>query len=140
MQTLGGGIFMRTLLCWIGSIVKIVILVSVLCFIMIKLMEHYSLPVALGLISLAMTVLPGTNFVRNNIQYINPPNGKKYDIWGLSSIAVGVFAVIRGIQENQIVGSDAIAYKVLLFLLFLIMILSASFEKIVTLCKDKKPH
>lgn len=131
---------MRTLLCWIGSIGKIVILVSVLCFIMIKLMEHYSLPVALGLISLAMTILPGTNFVRNNIQYINPPNGKTYDIWGLSSIAVGVFAVFRGIQENQIAGSDAFAYKVLLFLLFMIMILSASFEKIVTLCKDKKPH
>jgi hypothetical protein len=120
---------MRTLLCWIGSIGKPVILVVVLCLIMFKLMDHYSLPVALGLISLAMTVLSGTDFVRNNIQYINPPNGKTYDIWGLSSISVGVFAVIRGIQENQIEGSDASAYKVLLGILFLIMILSAIFKK-----------
>lgn len=130
---------MRTLR-WIGSIGKLVILVVALCLIMFKLMDHYSLPVALGLISLAMTVLPGTDFVRNNIQYINPPNGKKYDIWGVSSISVGAFAVIRGIQENQIVGSDACAYKVLLVILFVIMILSASFEKIVAKFKKIKPH
>lgn len=92
---------MKNFLLWLWCGVKFILLVAFLFFILVKLREYYSLSVALGLISLAMTVLPGTTIVKTYIQTITTPSGETHDIWMLASISVAFFAVIQSLLEKK---------------------------------------
>lgn len=120
---------MKNILYWTWWYLKPVLLTLLICYILILLMEHYSIPVALGLISLAMTVLPGTDIIKKYVQINKAPNGKTTDIWGLISISVGIVGTIIGILEGQIIGKDANAYVFLLITLGIIMLVSAILKK-----------
>ncbi|EFN8904623.1 hypothetical protein ACO1ZL_10520 [Escherichia coli] len=113
---------------WTAFVLKAILYVIVLCFIFLGLMVYTSLPVALGIISLAMTILPGTNFVKEKIQYIDSPNGKS-DIWTASCIAFSLIAVIYGVITDQIEGDDTIAYLTALGVLVVIILTSAFTNK-----------
>lgn len=121
---------MKNFLLWLWCGVKFILLVVFLLIILVKLQEYYSLSVALGLISLAMTVLPGTTIVKSYIQTITIPSGKTYDIWMLASISVAFYAAIQSLLEKKELSGDDKAYLCLIGILILIMICSAILTKI----------
>jgi len=113
---------------WTVVVLKALAYVAVLCVIFFGILVYTSLPVALGVVSLSMTVLPGTDFVKEKIQYINSPNGKA-DIWSAASIAISFIAVIYGVMTDQIKGNDTTAYLSALAILIVIMLVSAFTKK-----------
>ncbi|HCQ7177434.1 TPA: hypothetical protein OL716_004915 [Enterobacter cloacae] len=119
---------MDNILGWTVFVLKATFYTVVLCGISYTILTYTSLPVALGVVSLSMTILPGTDFVKEKIQYINSPNGKA-DIWGAASIALSIIAVIYGVFTDQIKGNDTIAYLVTLAILIVIMLISAFTKK-----------
>lgn len=90
------------------------------------LMQYYTLPVSLGLISLTLTVVSGTTVVKTYFQYLKLPKMKKpADLILVSSIAVALVATGWGIFKDSLERYESITYAVLIVVLIGIMCFSA---------------
>ena len=101
----------------------------------IILMMFYSVPIALGLISLSLTVLSGTTVIQKKFQYFQLPSMKKpADLILVNSVAVAIVATIWGALDGSLKTYESITYAILIIILVVIIYFSAK-ENI----KTKKP-
>ncbi|MBN6033081.1 hypothetical protein [Pantoea ananatis] len=90
------------------------------------LMIPFKATTALGMVSLTLTVLGGTDFIKDNFQYLKIPLTKRRsDILMVCGIAVGFTAVIVGMIKKEFNFLENISYGALLIILLLTMIMSA---------------
>ncbi|WP_337021262.1 hypothetical protein [Pantoea anthophila] len=90
---------------------------------------------------LTLPVLGGTNFIKDNFQYLKIPFMKRRpDILMVYGIAVGSTALVAGKIKNEFNFSEKITYGALLITLFLTMIISAKKDMQENKNRNKKPN
>ncbi|SJZ36494.1 hypothetical protein [Pantoea eucalypti] len=98
----------------------------VVYFVFLLLLVPFKATTALGMVSLTLTVLGGTDFIKDNFQYLKIRFVKRRpDILMVCGIAVGYSAVIAGIVKNEFNFWEQFSYISLLIILTLTMIMSA---------------
>jgi succinate-acetate transporter protein len=98
----------------------------VVYFVFLLLLIPFKATTALGMVSLTLTVLGGTDFIKDNCQYLKIPLTKRRsDILMVCGIAVGFTAVIAGMVKKEFNFLENISYGALLIILLLTMIMSA---------------
>jgi len=98
----------------------------VVYFVFLLLLIPFKATTALGMVSVTLTVLGGTDFIKDNCQYLKIPLTKRRsDILMVCGIAVGFTAVIAGMVKKEFNFLENISYGALLIILLLTMIMSA---------------
>lgn len=96
----------------------------------------YKVTVALGMVSLTLTVLGGTDFVKNKFQYLKlPGSNNQSDVWTVCSVAVAITGTAIGIWKREFSCFEGISYSVLIVFLCFIMYKSAKMHE----AKKKAP-
>jgi len=98
----------------------------VVYIVFLLLLIPFKATTALGMVSLTLTVIGGTDLIKENFQYLKIPFIKRCpDILMVCSIAVGFTAVIAGIFKDEFNFWEQSSYIALIIVLFSIMIMSA---------------
>ncbi|WP_126356831.1 hypothetical protein [Cedecea lapagei] len=87
----------------------------------------------LGIISLSLTVLAGTDFVNKNTKVTFKKDGSESDLWLVISIAIAIAGVIAIFKDDKTECIDKVAYGITVLVLSIIVGLSTY-----KTCKDKK--
>jgi hypothetical protein len=86
----------------------------------------YKVTVALGIVSLILTVLGGTDIVKKYFQYLQLPITKnETDVWTACSVAVAFTGTVAGVFKDEFTKFEGISYLVIIAILITIMYCSA---------------
>lgn len=109
--------------------------VMLIAVILLPAILNLGVPITLilGVISLSLTVLAGTDFVKKHTQINFTENGKKYDLWMIISIAISISGVIGIWLDKNADRLDKIVYSITVGILVIIVIFSVCMT-----CKEKK--
>ncbi|MDQ0629387.1 cation transport ATPase [Pantoea agglomerans] len=81
---------------------------------------NWPITLVLGIISLSLTVLAGTDFVKKHTQVTFKKDGEKTDLWMIISIGVSIGGVVAVWVDNNASKLDKDAYRIALIILVII--------------------
>lgn len=113
----------------------LLVTVILIAVILLPAILNFGVPITLvlGVISLSLTVLAGTDFVKKNTQINFTENGTKYDLWMIVSIAISISGVIAIWLDKNADRLDKIVYSITVGILAIIVACSVYMT-----CKEKK--
>jgi len=117
----------------ICKLLFVTIILILVIFLPVILKLEVPITLVLGVISLSLTVLAGTDFVKKNTQINFTENGTKYDLWMIVSIAISISGVIAIWIDKNADKLDKIVYFITVGILAIIVACSVYMT-----CKEKK--
>lgn len=113
----------------------LLVTVILIAVILLPAILNLGVPITLvlGVISLSLTVLAGTDFVKKHTQINFTENGTKYDLWMIVSIAISISGVIAIWLDKNADRLDKIVYSITVGILAIIVACSVYMT-----CKEKK--
>ncbi|MGR4049027.1 hypothetical protein [Kosakonia cowanii] len=117
----------------IGKLLIVTIILILVIILPAILKLEVPITLILGVISLSLTVLAGTDFVKKNTQINFTENGTKYDLWMIVSIAISISGVIAIWIDKNADKLDKIVYFITVGILAIIVACSVYMT-----CKEKK--
>lgn len=106
------------------KVIVFTVLLIVLMLVPAWLNWNWPITLVLGVISLSLTVLAGTDFVKKHTQVTFKKDGEKTDLWMIISIGVSIGGVVAVWLDKNASCLDKGIYGIALFILLIIAVCS----------------